>query len=107
MRGIAQSLKALLGADPRKQKSEKITSAAREMHAWKRQPEQRKERIRLIQEELAEPKLSFTHKSFKWRKWRWTSIILINLMFVVSFYYDVQLVEGSLTASRFVVFSYG
>ena len=104
MRGIAQSLKGLLGAEPRKQKTEELTPAAQEMHAWKRQPEQRKERIKLIQEEMAEPKLSFTHKSFKWRKWRWTSIILINLMFVVSYYYDVQLVEGALTASRFVGF---
>ncbi len=104
MRGIVQSLKVLLGAEPRRLAAEKFTDAARQLHAFKGQPEQRRQRIGKIREELAVPGPSFTHKSFKWRKWRWTSIILINLMFVVSFHYDVQLVEGALTASRFVGF---
>ena len=104
MRGIGQSLKVLLGAAPRKQKREEFSKAAQEMHAFKGQPEQKKERIAKIREEQAEPKLSFTHTSFKWRKWRWASIILINLLFVVSYHFDVQLVEGALTASRFVGF---
>jgi ferredoxin-type protein NapH len=104
MRGFFQSLKVLLGAEPRKQKRDEFSPEAQQMHAHKNTPEQRKERIKLIREELAEPSPSFTHSSFKWRKWRWASIILINLMFVVSFHYDVQLVEGALTASRFVGF---
>ena len=39
-----------------------------------------------------------------WRNWRWISIIVVNLLFVLSFRADVQLVEGALTASRFVGF---
>ncbi|MEN8168445.1 MAG: NapH/MauN family ferredoxin-type protein [Pseudomonadota bacterium] len=40
----------------------------------------------------------------KWQRRRWATLILVNLLFVVSFYFDVQLLEGSLTASRFVGF---
>lgn len=104
MRGIVDSLRVLLGGEPRKQKREDFSEAAQEMHALKNQPEEKKLRIEKIREELAEPKLSFTHRGFKWRKWRWASIIIINMMFVVSFHYDVQLVEGALTASRFFGF---
>ncbi len=104
MTGIVESLKGLLGSEPRKLAREQFSQEAQDMHSLKNQPEQKKERIAKIREEKAEPGLSFTHKSFKWRKWRWASIILINTMFVVSFHYDVQLVEGALTASRFFGF---
>jgi ferredoxin-type protein NapH len=40
----------------------------------------------------------------RWRNRRWAVLIAINLLFVVSFHLDVQLVEGALTASRFVGF---
>ncbi len=104
MRGIYQSLRTLLGADPRRLKKTEFTQAAQEMLALKNQPEERKKRIAMIREEKAGPRLSFTHNSFKWRKWRWASIILVNLLFVISYHFDVQLVEGALTASRFVGF---
>jgi ferredoxin-type protein NapH len=69
------------------------------MHAFKNTPEQRDIRIKAIREELAHKK-----ENYAWRKWRWLSIILVNVMFIVSYWYDVQLVEGALTASRFVGF---
>jgi ferredoxin-type protein NapH len=40
----------------------------------------------------------------KWLKRRWLTLIAVNLLFVVSFYFDIQLLEGALTASRFVGF---
>ncbi len=40
----------------------------------------------------------------KWQRRRWAVLILVNLLFVISFYFDVQLLEGALTASRFVGF---
>ena len=104
MRGIGDSLRLLLGGVPHRPDKNEFTPEAWRMHAFKRTPEQKKIRIAKIREEMEEPKLSFTHRSFKWRKWRWTSIILINLLFVVSYHFDVQLVEGALTASRFVGF---
>ena len=104
MRGFADSFRLLFGGAPRKQSRDEFSDAAQDMHTFKAEPDQRKQRIEKIREELAEPTFSFTHRSFKWRKWRWASIILINMLFVVSFHYDVQLVEGALTASRFVGF---
>ncbi len=40
----------------------------------------------------------------KWLKRRWLTLIAINLLFVISFYLDIQMLEGALTASRFVGF---
>ena len=39
-----------------------------------------------------------------WRRRRWAMLIAVNLMFAISFWLDVQLVEGALTGSRFVGF---
>lgn len=39
-----------------------------------------------------------------WRNRRWAVLISVNLLFTLSFWFDVQLVEGSLTASRFLGF---
>ena len=42
--------------------------------------------------------------SSKWLKRRWTFLIFINLLFLLSYKFDVQLLEGALTASRFFGF---
>jgi ferredoxin-type protein NapH len=42
--------------------------------------------------------------SHKWRNRRWITLILANLLFVISFYFDIQILEGALTASRFIGF---
>jgi len=39
-----------------------------------------------------------------WRNRRWACLIGVNLLFTISYWLDVQLVEGSLTASRFLGF---
>jgi len=39
-----------------------------------------------------------------WRFWRWFSIILINLAFFLSYYLDIQFLEGTLTGSRLLGF---
>ncbi|HIE34712.1 MAG TPA: NapH/MauN family ferredoxin-type protein [Campylobacterales bacterium] len=39
-----------------------------------------------------------------WRFWRWLSIFLINLAFFLSFYFDIQFLEGTLTGSRLLGF---
>lgn len=43
-------------------------------------------------------------RNHKWRNRRWATLIFANLLFVVSFYFDIQILEGALTASRFVGF---
>ncbi|MDT8281782.1 MAG: NapH/MauN family ferredoxin-type protein, partial [Gammaproteobacteria bacterium] len=40
----------------------------------------------------------------KWQRRRWLTLILVNVLFLVSYKYDVQLLEGAMTASRFVGF---
>ncbi|MGD2119769.1 MAG: NapH/MauN family ferredoxin-type protein [Chromatiales bacterium] len=42
----------------------------------------------------------------KWQRRRWTTLIVVNLLFLVSYVFDVQLLEGALTASRFVGFHF-
>lgn len=39
-----------------------------------------------------------------WRNRRWITLILVNLLFIVSYQLDIQILEGSLSASRFVGF---
>ncbi|MCH9813087.1 MAG: quinol dehydrogenase ferredoxin subunit NapH [Epsilonproteobacteria bacterium] len=39
-----------------------------------------------------------------WRFWRWFSVIAIHLIFFLSFAVDIQILEGTLNASRFLGF---
>lgn len=95
---LGEGVRTMLGADPVKHEKGEWTETMRAIQAWKMTPEQREFRRDLL----------YTHENtkptFAWRKWRWPSIILINTLFVVSYWLDVQLVEGALTASRFVGF---
>ncbi len=98
IRDLAEGLRVMLGAAPQKRDKATWTETMRAIQVWKMTPEQRAFRRDLL----------YTHENtkptFAWRLWRWPSIIIINLLFVVSFWLDVQLVEGALTASRFVGF---
>ncbi len=42
--------------------------------------------------------------SHKWRNRRWAVLVAVNLLFLLSFWLDIQLLEGALTASRFAGF---
>ncbi len=95
---LLDGIRVMLGGAARKPDKSEWTEGMRLVQAWKNLPEQRKYRKELLY--LHEN----TSPTFAWRKKRWPVIILINLLFVVSFYFDVQLVEGALTASRFVGF---
>ena len=97
MRYIVNSLRELFGAAPRRPAKEEISPAAREVHLYKKQNPFTKAEFEAI---YAEHGTGET----KWRNRRWATLILVNLLFVVSFYFDVQLLEGALTASRFVGF---
>ena len=86
----------MLGREPKK--PEVIAERAVEVHALKRMTNKAdlqatKEHMRAHQE-----------VSHKWRNRRWATLIAINLLFVVSFYFDIQILEGSLSASRFIGF---
>lgn len=94
---ITNSLRGLYGAEPRKPAKEDISIAAGVVHLHKKQNPFSKSEFEAIYAEHGKG-------SSKWRNRRWATLILVNLLFVVSFQFDVQLLEGALTASRFVGF---
>jgi len=97
MKKLLDGFLVMLGKTP--VRPETYSPEAQAILDAKRTPAAREERKRLIAEEKAAG-----HKSHFWRNWRWISIILVNLLFVLSFRIDIQVVEGALTGSRFVGF---
>jgi ferredoxin-type protein NapH len=100
MSSLTKSFRELFGAEPRKPAAGDFTDAAIEMH---RQQRGDKSRIAALKAELAEKKLGKAPPE-RWRRRRWAVLIAVNLLFVVSFQLDIQMLEGALTASRFVGF---
>jgi ferredoxin-type protein NapH len=84
----------MFGREPVKPKHK--TDAAEVLHGRKRG---RGVEIQQLIEEIAVAQTVHT-----WRNRRWAVLIGINLLFTLSFWLDIQLVEGSLTASRFLGF---
>ncbi len=95
MNFLAESFAQLLGRAPRKPEEVDIKPEAKKIHFYKKG-----ERIDLaaIQAEHA------AHAQHKWRNRRWATLLAVNLLFVVSYHFDIQLLEGALTASRFMGF---
>jgi ferredoxin-type protein NapH len=98
---FAKSVLEMLGRDPGlKPDDSTYDEDARVLHLAKRDIKGKKERTDAIKAERdAKP-------SNKWRWRRWASIVIINALFVLSFRFDVQLIEGSLSASRVVGFHF-
>jgi ferredoxin-type protein NapH len=81
-------------------------------------PERQSQEVKFIYERKAAERLTKetleaieaahagTAKRHKWRNRRWITLIVVNLLFVVSFQFDVQLVEGAMTASRVIGFHF-
>jgi ferredoxin-type protein NapH len=93
MAGTLDGLAMVLGRGPRRRTP---SAAAAALHAGKRGHAPKK------QELLAE--IGRTAGNHVWRNRRWAVLVAVNLLFTFSFWIDVQLVEGSLTASRFLGF---
>jgi len=98
MRSFGRSLAMLFGRRYVKPSAEEMTKAVKDLYAFKRTPDETAKRRAVItsKDEIK--------RSNKWRIWRWSSIIFLNLIFVLSYRADIQLVEGALTASRLVGF---
>jgi ferredoxin-type protein NapH len=96
-----RSLQVMFGAKPQIMVAKDLhDEEAKEIHLFKRGPEERKRRLQAIEDEK---KLKLSHK---WRNRRWFSIIFINAIFILSFQADVQLVEGAMTGSRVLGFHF-
>ena len=99
MKKFLQSIMLMLGKEPKRPKREDFSPKAMETFKQKRTKEAVKERIRFIEEEK-----SWFKRGTKWQYRRWASVIIVNLLFVLSFWADIQLVEGALTGSRVIGF---
>jgi len=96
---LKRSLAELFGADPEKPQKSEISEEAAAVHAAQKAD---KSRIQKIHEELAAK--AANQPAEKIRRIRWAVLIAVNLLFVLSYWLDIQLLEGALTASRFAGF---
>ncbi len=96
---IIDSLKQMLGFKLEKPQAEDMLPEVKVIYAEKRKTRLTKEHLREIEEAHER-----TRGRHKWRNRRWITLIVVNLLFVGSFYFDIQLLEGAMTASRFVGF---
>ncbi|MGB5727994.1 MAG: NapH/MauN family ferredoxin-type protein [Thiogranum sp.] len=96
MNRIGESFLQLLGKTPKKPAREEILPAAQEIHYYKKVN-------KVITREHIMKLHAVPHKN-TWCNRRWLTLLTVNLLFVVSYYLDIQLLEGALTASRFMGF---
>ena len=95
MATMIERIKVMLGSEP--QKPTEFSPEAKEWHAMKRM---NKADFEALKEHARQHNL-VTHK---WRNRRWAVLLVANLLFTFSFWLDIQMLEGALTASRFVGF---
>lgn len=94
---LRESARLLLGGDVRKPAAEDYTPGARQVHELKRMDIEHQNQLK------EHARLGHPHRN-RWRNRRWTVLIMVNLLFVFSFWLDIQILEGALTASRFLGF---
>jgi ferredoxin-type protein NapH len=97
MNYILESLAQIFGREPSRPSGDQISDTAQVIHFEKKQQ-------KLTREELIASHQAHAEHGNKWLRRRWTTLLVVNLLFTVSYYFDVQLLEGALTASRFVGF---
>jgi len=93
-RRFRDQIMVMFGREPKK--PDAVAPEAKTIHLYKRGNRD------LIAEKLHAR--AHAEKKHTWRNRRWVTLILVNLLFVVSFGFDIQILEGSLTASRFIGF---
>lgn len=93
---FSESWRQLLGFAPRKPDAGQQQTEAQVIHRTKREDKTRIEAFKAHRADIV--------RSTQWRNRRWAVLIATNLLFVLSFWLDIQLLEGSLTASRFLGF---
>ena len=94
MRRFLDGIAVMLGRAPRKPSA--YTDAAEVVYGRKRG---QGARIARLMEEVAA-----AGKVHTWRNRRWAVLIAVNLLFGISYWLDIQVLEGSLTASRLLGF---
>lgn len=96
MNRALDQLRIMLGGAPRKPAPEEFSADAKAIHGAKKLT---KAFFDGLQAHTLEHRAKKT-----WRNRRWAVLLTVNLLFILSYRVDVQLVEGSLTGSRFLGF---
>jgi ferredoxin-type protein NapH len=97
MKRFLHDFRVMLGGAPAKPAPAEISPEVRRVMVMKYQDKGARIREKMLQQETRPQ----THK---WRNRRWAALITVNLLFVFSFWLDIQILEGALTGSRFVGF---
>lgn len=95
---IIESLRQLFGKAPYRPGPDELSPEVRTVYSEKRKVRLTKAKLLSVQAEHRKTCCN------KWQRRRWATLIIVNLLFVLSYHFDVQLLEGALTASRFVGF---
>jgi len=98
-RRFREQILVMFGREPGKPQDAGISPRAQEMHEIKRLTNKAD-----LQKARAAAHAAHQAPANKWRNRRWVVLALVNLLFVVSYHFDIQILEGALTASRFVGF---
>ncbi len=98
---ITDSFRLLVGFKPERPTPEQQSPRVQAIYLDKSKKPLTKERFEAIEAAHAG-----TRRRHTWRRRRWLTLIIVNLLFVVSYRFDVQLVEGAMTASRVVGFHF-
>jgi ferredoxin-type protein NapH len=96
---FVDSLRQLAGLKPVKPTPEQIPIPIQLIYKEKRETPLTRDALHAV-----EAGHELSPSRHKWRNRRWITLIVVNLLFVVSYVLDVQLVEGALTASRVIGF---
>ncbi len=96
---FTESLAQLFGREPTKPAADEISPEVQEIHRYKK-----KNKITLAELEAKRRANREKGEASRWLRRRWMVLLTVNLLFVISYHFDVQLLEGALTASRFVGF---
>lgn len=102
LRKLWRSILVMLGAEPHRPVPEDYSPEARELH----QSKQGACHFGHHTKEQGLCGINTAPRRHVWRNRRWLTLLAINLIFVVSYRFDVQLVEGALTASRVIGFHF-
>jgi ferredoxin-type protein NapH len=99
VKALVESVAVLLGKTPTKPDPEEISAKAQAVH------EGMAEKLtKELQQHVRAERAKKAASAKVWRRRRWATLIAVNLLFVLSYLLDIQLVEGALTGSRFVGF---
>ena len=97
MNYIKESLSQVFGNDPKRPSKDEQPEELKQIYEKKRGT---------LTKEYLQSIEHHSHVLGKWMKRRWLTLLFVNFLFLISFKLDIQLLEGAMTASRFIGFHF-